>query len=81
MLQLIYAYREVNRVPHKEEDDPEFAAHAHSVLNTQFHAMNTNIHWFALFPHPLCRKLAISSKTHLRKLEDAFLIALDLAKR
>lgn len=81
MLQLIYAHREVNRVPHKEGDDPEFAAHARSVLNTQFHAMNTDIHWFALFLHPLCRKLAISLKTHSWKLEDAFSIALDLAKR
>jgi len=81
MLQLIWAHREVNRVPHREGDDPGFAAHAKEVLNAQFHAMNTDIHWFALFLHPLCRKLAISSVAHSRTIDSAYRIALGIVQR
>lgn len=80
MLQLIFAHRAVTRVYHQDSDDPEFADHARRVLNTQFHAINTDIHWFALFLHPLCQKLVISSAAHSKKLEDALKIALDIAK-
>jgi len=80
MLQLIFAHQAVPCVYYQDGDDPEFANHARRVLNTQFHAMNTDIHWFTLFLHPLCRKLAISSAAHSRKLEDALKIALDIAK-
>ncbi|TFY74737.1 hypothetical protein EWM64_g9275 [Hericium alpestre] len=43
--------------------------------------MNTDIHWFALFLHPLCRKLAISSALHSRTISKAYEIAVDLAQR
>jgi len=81
MLQLIWAHREVNRVPHREGHDPGFAAHAKEVLNAQFHAMNTDVHWFALFLHPLCRKLAISSVAHSRSIDSAYRIALGIVQR
>ncbi|KAG6821829.1 hypothetical protein H0H92_000624, partial [Tricholoma furcatifolium] len=43
--------------------------------------MNTDIHWLALFLHPLCRKLAISAAVHSRTVSDACRLALDLASR
>ena len=43
--------------------------------------MNTDVHWLALFLHPLCQKLAVSKATHSRKLVDAYRISLDIAKR
>ncbi|RDB15798.1 hypothetical protein Hypma_003642 [Hypsizygus marmoreus] len=81
MLELIFAHREIGRLPLMPGDDPEFLSHARRVLNTQFHAMNTDVHWLALFYIPLCRKLAVSSALHSRKLDNACSIALDLAQR
>lgn len=81
MLQLIWAHREVTRLPHRPGDDSGFLRHAQQVLNTQFHEMNTDLHWLSLFLHPLCRKLAISNSRHSRKLEDAYRISLDIASR
>jgi hypothetical protein len=54
MLQLIWAHREVIHMKPVEGDDLEFLHHARRVINTQFHAMNTDLHWLALFLHPLC---------------------------
>jgi len=81
MLQLIWAHRAVVNSPLMEGDDPAFADHAKTTLNIHFHAMNTNIHWLALFLHPLCRKLAVSTAPHSRKLANAYRIALDIARR
>ncbi|KAF9531576.1 hypothetical protein CPB83DRAFT_833272 [Crepidotus variabilis] len=58
MLELIWAHREVNGVMHQDGDDPGFAKHAMETLQTEFHALNTDLHWFALFLHPLCWKQA-----------------------
>ncbi|KJA25135.1 hypothetical protein HYPSUDRAFT_183073 [Hypholoma sublateritium FD-334 SS-4] len=80
MLQLIWAHREVTRALPIEGDNLEFTSHANRVLTTQFHLMNTDIHWLTLFLHPLCRKLAISSAIHSRSLEDAYLIALKIVR-
>ncbi|KAF9521622.1 ribonuclease H-like domain-containing protein [Crepidotus variabilis] len=49
---------------HHDGDDPEFAKHAMDVLQAEFHTLNTDLHWFALFLHPLCRKLAICASNH-----------------
>ena len=54
MLQLIWAHHAVINSPLMEGDDPAFADHAKNMLNVHFHAMNTDIHWLALFLHPLC---------------------------
>ena len=64
MLQLIWAHRAVVNAPIVEGDDPAFTEHANNVLNTQFHAMNTDFHWLALFLYPLFRKLAVSTAPH-----------------
>jgi hypothetical protein len=61
MLQLIWAHQELIHLKLVEGDDLDFLGHAHHVINTQFHAMNTDLHWLALFLHPLCQKLAIST--------------------
>ncbi|KIK00940.1 hypothetical protein K443DRAFT_132504 [Laccaria amethystina LaAM-08-1] len=78
---LIWAHREVTRLPLKSGDDSGFLRHAQQILNTQFHEMNTDLHWISLFLHPLCRKLAISNSRHSRKLEDAYKISLTIASR
>lgn len=81
MLQLIWAHRAIVNAPVVEGDDPAFTEHAKNVLNTQFHTMNTDIHWLTLFLHPLCRKLAVSTAPHSRKLADAYQISLDIVRR
>ncbi|KAF8973343.1 ribonuclease H-like domain-containing protein [Flammula alnicola] len=81
MLQLIWAHQAVLNTPLIDGDDPLFTDHAKRVLNAQFHAMNTDIHWLALFLHPLCRKLTVSTATHSRKLADAYRISLDIVQR
>ena len=80
MLQLIWAHRAVINSPLMEGDDPAFADHAKNMLNVHFHAMNTDVHWLALFLHPLCRKLAVSTARHSRKLADAYRISLDIVQ-
>jgi hypothetical protein len=79
MLQLIWAHREIIHMKLQDGEDQAFLDHAWCVVQTQFHAMNTDLHWLALFLHPLCRKLAISTATHSRKLKDAYRIAARIA--
>lgn len=81
MLELIWAERAITRLAITETDNIDFAYHAKSTVRHEFHRMNTDIHWLALFLHPLCRRLAILSVAHSRKLEDACRISLDLARQ
>ena len=81
MVKLIDAYRTVLNLPIKETYNVDFYNHAVRVLMKEFHSINSPLHWFALFLHPLCRNLAVSSATHSRKIEDAIRIGLDLASR
>ena len=78
MLQMIWAHRQIKKLPHIPGDDSEFLRHAQRVVNAQFHDMNTDIHWLTLFLHLLCRKLAISNSPHSRKLNDAYKISLGI---
>jgi hypothetical protein len=64
MVELIDAYRRVLNLPIQETYDVGFYNHAISVLMKEFHSINSPLHWFALFLHPLCCNLAISSATH-----------------
>ena len=81
MLELIWAERQIATFTTKEGDDITLTQHAQNTLRKSFHEMNTDLHWFALFLHPLARTLAISSATHSRQLAKAFEFALDLAQR
>ena len=81
MLELLWAERAIARLSIMETDDAGFAYHAKSTVRHEFHRINTDIHWLALFLHPLCRRLAISSATHSRKLADACRISLNLAQQ
>ncbi|KAL7281205.1 hypothetical protein ACG7TL_004513 [Trametes sanguinea] len=81
MLELIDAARQVATLTIEQTDDLGFTWHAQRVIRKGFHDMNTDLHWFALFLHPLGRRLAISSAEHSRTVKDAYRIALDLAKR
>lgn len=81
MVELIDAYRTILNLPIQESYNVDFYNHAIRILMNEFHSINSPLHWFALFLHPLCRNLAISSATHSRKIEDAMRIGLDLASR
>jgi len=64
MLQLIWAHHKFIHMKVRDGDDLGFLDHARTVVKDQFYAVNTDLHWLALFLHPLCRKLAISTATH-----------------
>ena len=81
MLQLIWAHRELIHMKLNDGEDQLFLDHARQVVNEQFHSINTDLHWLALFLHPLCRKLAISTATHSRKLDDAYAIAIRIVRK
>ena len=81
MLELIWAARQIATLPQEDGDDPAMTQHAQTVVRKGFHNMNTDLHWFSLFLHPLSRSLAISSATHSRTIEKAYEFALDLASR
>lgn len=81
MVELIDAYRTVLNLPLKETYNIDFYNHTVRILMKEFHSINSPLHWFALFLHPLCRNLAVSSATHSRRIEDAIRIGLDLASR
>ncbi|KAL0056560.1 hypothetical protein AAF712_016834, partial [Marasmius tenuissimus] len=46
-----------------EGDDPAFLEHLRTVFDKRFRLIATPIHKLALFLHPLCRKLVVSSHT------------------
>jgi hypothetical protein len=81
MLQLIWVHREISQLPYVKGDSVEFSNEARLTLNREFHAVNTDLHWLALFLHPLCRKLAICSAVHSRKLTDAIAISLKITEQ
>ena len=64
MLQLIWAHYELIHMKLNDGEDQGFLDHARKVINEQFHSINTDLHWLALFLHPLCHKLAISTAAH-----------------
>ena len=81
MLELIAAERAITTIQLKPDDDPAFTQHAQNQVRRRFHEMNTTLHWFALFLHPLARALAISSAPHSRTLKHAYDFAFDVAER
>lgn len=62
VLEMLRCARTLAGVKLEEGDSEDFLSHARNVFNRRFNAMNTARHSLALFLHPLCRKLAISSK-------------------
>lgn len=81
MLELLWCAQHMIRVECLDTDDIDFTYHAKRTFNHQFHAMNTDLHWFAMFLHPQCRKLAISQVAKSRTYSDAVTYALGLAKK
>ncbi len=81
MLELIWAERQIATTLVEQGDDHTFTRHAQTTIRVGFHEMNTLLHWFALFLHPLSRNLAISSASHSRTINQAYEFALDLASR
>jgi hypothetical protein len=81
MLQLIWAHQEISQLPYVEGNSVEFSNEARLTLNHEFHAMNTDLHWLALFLHPLGQKLAICSAVHSQRLTDAIAISLKITKQ
>lgn len=81
MLEFIYASREVSIVRLEDGEDPEFLTHAQRIIRQEFHAMNTDVHWLALYLHPLCRPLATTGSIYSRTFNDAKRIAFEIAKK
>ena len=81
MLELLRCAKHMIEVEILETDDLEYSIHAKKTFIEQFHSMNTDIHWFAMFLHPQCRKLAISQVAKSRTYKDAVTIALKIAKK
>ena len=81
MIELLRCAKHFDTVEHHPTDDINFTKHAKEKFTHHFLQMNTDIHWLALFLHPLCRKLAISQVAKSRTFPDAIDIALDLAKK
>lgn len=81
MLELLGCALHMIKLEFFEQDDVDFSYHAKSVFTREFHTMNTTLHWFTLFLHPQCRRLAISQAAKSRTFNDAADTALDLAKK
>lgn len=81
MLELLRCAKHLNEIENLPTDDTGFTQHARTTFNQQFLTMNTNLHWFALYLHPQCRRLAVSQKAKSRTFSDAVDVALSLAKK
>ncbi|KIO06269.1 hypothetical protein M404DRAFT_138850 [Pisolithus tinctorius Marx 270] len=81
MLTLIHCARTVSKLSLEDGDDASFWAHAQTVFNCCFHAMNTTIHSLALFLHPMCWKLAISQVASGHSFQFMVEAALKIAKQ
>ncbi|GLB43923.1 hypothetical protein LshimejAT787_1501070 [Lyophyllum shimeji] len=81
MLELLRCSKALLEVKREDGDDINFALHARAVFNRRFAIMDTDHHALALFLHPLCRKLAVSTAVKARPFEKMVKIALDIAKQ
>ena len=81
MLKLIRCTRQLCQVELVDGEDAGFFTHAKSVFNSEFHAMNTNLHSLALFLHLLCCQLAISQAMKSWTFEDFCKIALKITQQ
>lgn len=81
MLELLRCSKHMACIEVSVNDNADFALHAKSTFNKQFLAMNTDLHWFVMFLHPQCRKLAISQVAKSRTYSDAVNQALKIAKK
>ncbi|KAF8956104.1 ribonuclease H-like domain-containing protein [Flammula alnicola] len=80
MLELLHCSKALSEIKTEHDDDITFSLHARAVFNRRFLAMDTDHHSLALFLHPLCRKLAVSTIAKARPFEKMVKTALDIAK-
>lgn len=80
MLELIQCACHICWVELKGED-VSFWAHVKLVFNTEFHAMNTDLHSLVIFLHPLCWQLAISQAAKGCTFRDFCRITLEIAQK
>ncbi|KAF8192079.1 ribonuclease H-like domain-containing protein [Pholiota molesta] len=73
MLELLRCSKALSEVKTEPDDDIGFSLHARAVFN--------HYHSLALFLHPLCHKLAVSTITKARPFEKMVKSALDIAKQ
>ena len=81
MLELLRCAQHMDLIEEHINDDPEFTRFAKKTFTKEFHAINTDLHWFALFLHPLCRRLAISQASKSKVFTDAENFAIHLAQK
>ncbi|KDR66641.1 hypothetical protein GALMADRAFT_80557, partial [Galerina marginata CBS 339.88] len=80
MLELLRCSKALSEIITEHDDDTAFSLHARAVFNRRFLSMDTDIHSLALFLHPLCRKLAVSTIAKARPFEKMVKTALGIAK-
>ena len=80
MLELLRCSKALSEVKTEHGEDMAFSLHARAVFNRRFLNMDTDHHSLALFLHPLCRKLAVSTIAKARPFEKMVKTALDIAK-
>ncbi|KIO32494.1 hypothetical protein M407DRAFT_66689 [Tulasnella calospora MUT 4182] len=83
MLELLRCAREISHLSPAIElgDSLPFSFHAKAAFNREFTKLNTDIHFLALYLHPLCRRLAVSNAPRSRKFKEVCVIAGTLAKK
>lgn len=83
MLELLRCAREISHLGHSAErgESLAFLFHANATFNREFNKLNTDIHFLALYLHPLCRRLAVSKAPQSRSFKDVCIIAGTLAKK
>lgn len=81
LIELLKSARTLESFKPLPREDESFARHAKEVLRKTFHRMNHDVHFLALFLHPLCRRLALSNWKLARTYADVVRIALKLAQK
>lgn len=81
VLKLLKVARMLHKMKAEDREDASFLEYARQTLNKSFHDIVTDVHFLALFLHPLCWRLAIGTSPYLRTFSDACCIALDLAEQ
>ncbi|THH17104.1 hypothetical protein EUX98_g9191 [Antrodiella citrinella] len=66
MIELLKCARTLQKMPTYDTDNLHFLQHTRTEFDKGFHLMNTDLAFFALFLHPLCRKLALKQKRNSR---------------
>lgn len=80
-LELVQCAKHVFMLDPIQLEDADFLEHAKKVFTAEFRKLDTNLHWFVLFLHPNCRRLALSQKPHARSFNQVIETAVQYAEK